>query len=160
MTVRKYRVKSRLSRELLNPKGKMARDVLADAEAAVATLNAACEARIDEIIAEIDQRFGRGAPREQADVEQLYQLSSGIIDISGCILGQGVDRAAFMFCDLADRIGATGVWDWPAVDVFIDSLKLLRHQHGVIPEAKRDEILAGLAAVVGRDRVSPAAEDE
>ena len=40
--------------------------------------------------------------------------------------GSGLDDAARAFCDLADICSEVGRWDWPAVDVHIAALHMLR----------------------------------
>ena len=61
-----------------------------------------------------------------------------------------VGAAAFSFCELLDGFMETGGWNWAAVAVHLNGLKLLRAMGEQLGEAERDQVLDGLRAVVRR----------
>jgi hypothetical protein len=149
--VRTSRVKSRLSSEAFKSGGATVRDAVLHAEAAIELGREACVASIDAILAELETGFGAGAttpaPR---DPKRLYNLASAIIDISLCLRGTGIDKAAYALCDLCDLFGDLAVWDQQCVDIHIQVLKLLRHADTSMSPAQRTWAIAGLVKVTAR----------
>lgn len=133
--------------------GFSAREAIRRSEAAVDTLREPCLASIDAAIGEIDQRFGPAAPeRDQEDFETLYVLSTRIIDSSIVVRNSGLDDAARALCGLADLSGEIGRWDWPAVEVHVDALKMLRVAGEAMTKEQRRAVIDGLVKVT-RKRV-------
>lgn len=145
MTVRKFRPPNRLSRLIKDRGGVLAQDAIAAAEAGVETLRESSMAALDETLAEIEQRFGKGAPaRTEEPFEALYLLASKIIDVSAFVSGTGLDKAGMSLCELADNCAEGGAWRWDAVDVHLNALKLLRAVGGSLPANQRESMLQGL----------------
>jgi hypothetical protein len=148
MTVRKFRPPNRLAKMIKDRGGLLAQDAIAAAEAGVESLREASLAALDEALAEIEARFGKGAAnRESESFEGLYLLASRVIDVSAFVAGTGLDRAAMSLCGLADNCAEAGVWRWDAVDVHLNALKLLRGVGASLPAAQRDSMLQGLYKV-------------
>ncbi|MBO9559075.1 MAG: chemotaxis protein CheE [Caulobacter sp.] len=129
MTVaRKFRAPNRLSLLARAEGGMMAKDALAAADAALEPLRAESLAVLDSALAEIEGRFGRSAAATRGDgaFQDLYALALRIIDVSGFLPGSCVDQAAVSFCALVDTCSEAGAWRWEAIDVHINSLRLLR----------------------------------
>jgi hypothetical protein len=144
--VRKLRVRSRLSRLAFGGEGIRVREALMNAQAAFEAAQAPFLVEVDRYLQEIQDGFGPAAAgREARDLEDLYSLSSRIIDVSHCLPGSGIDKAAWALCALTDALDQRGVKDWPAIDVHIRALSLLRGAGGSLPEEAKASILEGLA---------------
>lgn len=148
MTVRKFRPPNRLANMIKERGGILAKDAIVAAEAGVESLREASLAALDENIAEIERRFGKGVEgREGESFEALYLLSSRIIDVGQFVADVGVDKAAMSLCTLADSLAETGVWRWDAVDVHLNALRLLRTVGNELPAAQREAMVEGLYQV-------------
>ena len=148
MTVRKFRPPNRLANMIKERGGILAKDAIVAAEAGVETLREASLAALDETIAEIDRRFGKGVEgRESESFEGLYLLSSRIIDVGHFVSDVGIDKAAVSLCSLADSLAEAGAWRWDAVDVHLNALRLLRAMGTELAAAEREAMLEGLYQV-------------
>jgi hypothetical protein len=124
--VRKFKIPNRLRAALFTGDGKRIDEAVADAETGLATLVEACLAAVAESIARIEGEFGaQVAGRETHEMVDLYRLSTSIIDACAPIEPKALADAARSLCDLLDHGMEAGRWDWPAVDIHIDALKLL-----------------------------------
>lgn len=148
MTVRKFRPPNRLAAMIKDRGGVLAKDAIAAAEAGVESLREATMTALDEQLAEIERRFGKGAPdRETETFETLYHLASKVIDVSIFVADAGVDKAAMSLCGLADSCAEAKAWRWDAIDVHLNALKLLRAAGAQLPVEQRDAMLQGLYQV-------------
>lgn len=148
MTVRKFRPPNRLANMIKERGGILAKDAIVAAEAGVESLREASLAALDETIAELEHRFGKGVEgRENGSFEALYLLASRIIDVGQYVSDSGVDKAAVSLCTLADSQAEAGVWRWDAVDVHLNALRLLRTVGKDLPGDQRDAMLEGLYQV-------------
>ena len=145
--VRIFRVPNRLREKILKAGGPRALEILAKADKAMQDMRADCLERIDALIGEIIDGYGRERRKGDEDFLELYTLSASIIDISAPVADLEIDRAAFYLCELVDRCGARGQWDWPSVDVHIGALQLLRLDEGNLPASARLQIFVGLKKI-------------
>ena len=146
--VKRFRVQSRLATIAFQGGGLTVNQALKGADEALEPLRPACLAAIDAAIADIDARYGRGAPMRAGEpTEDLYLLSSGVIDVAVFVQDSGLVGAAQSLCGLVDLSRELGVWSWDAVDVHIEALKLLRLAGTAMSDAQRSSILDGLAKV-------------
>ncbi len=129
------------------------REALKRADVAIEAIKIPCLADIDATLAVITARFSSTAPdRASEPLEDLYGLAMRIIDVSICLEGSGIDHAARALCDLVDLSDILGVCDWEAIDLHINTIKLLR-THGLsMTDVERGKLLLGLAKVT-RKRV-------
>ncbi len=124
--VRKFKIPNRLRAALFTGEGKRIDEAVADAEIGLASLAEACLAAVAESISRIEGEFGaQVAGREKREMMDLYRLSTSIIDACAPIEPKALADAARSLCDVLDYAMDAGRWDWPAVDVHIDALKLL-----------------------------------
>jgi len=124
--VRKFKIPNRLRAALFSGGGKRIDEAVADADAGMATLVEACLAAVADCIARIESGFGsQVAGRETHDMGELYRLSAAIIDACAPIEPKALADAARSLCDILDYAMEAGRWDWPAVDIHIDALRLL-----------------------------------
>lgn len=124
--VRKFKIPNRLRAALFNGGGKRIDEAVADADAGLATLVEACLAAVADCIARIGGGYGsQVAGRETHDMGELYRLSAAIIDACAPIEPKALADAARSLCDVLDYAMEAGRWDWPAVDIHIDALRLL-----------------------------------
>ena len=151
--VRKFRIKSRLATLAFQPGGVSANQALKQAEGALDTLRGPALAALDASIAEIEARYGEhAANRADEPFEDLYRLSSSIIDMALFLPGSNLDDAARCFCGLIDLSHELDIRAWDAIDVHIEALKLLRTAGAAMSGPQRQSILDGLAKVT-RKRV-------
>ncbi|HWA61370.1 MAG TPA: chemotaxis protein CheE [Caulobacteraceae bacterium] len=156
--VKMMRAPNRLAQIMAMPGGFSAREAVRRSEAAVETMRAPCLETIDAVLAEIEARYGPSAPdRDGADFEDLYVLCTRIIDASIAVRGTGLDDAARAFCDLVDLSSVIGRWDWPAVEVHIEALRLLRRSGEGMEKAQRQAVIGGLIKVTRKRVGDPAA---
>uniref|UniRef100_B0T4C4 CheE protein n=1 Tax=Caulobacter sp. (strain K31) TaxID=366602 RepID=B0T4C4_CAUSK len=148
--VRKFRAPNRLSMLVRASGGRMAKDVLAAADAALEPLRAESLGVLDAALVEIETRFGRSAAatRGAGTFQELYTLALRIIDVSGFLPGSCVDQAAISFCALVDNCAEAGAWRWDAIDVHINALRLLRG-NDLSPDQRR-AVIDGLNKVSQR----------
>ncbi len=148
--VRKFRAPNRLSMLIKASGGKLAKDALTAADAALEPLRAPSLAVLDAALDEIEGRFGRpaSAARGAEPYQDLYALALRIIDVSGFLPGSSVDQAAISLCALTDNCAEADAWRWDAVDVHINALRLLR-AGGLTPDQRR-AVIEGLNKVSQR----------
>ena len=146
--VRKFRVKTKLATEALKGGGITASEALKRADEGLEPLREPCLVTVDRCLAEIDARFGaKASDRGKQEFEDLYTLSSQIIDSSLGLPNSGIEHAARALCDLADLSLEKGIRDWQAVDVHIETLKLLRFRGQAFSQEQRQAVLDGLKKV-------------
>jgi hypothetical protein len=146
--VKVHKVKSRLSGLAFRPGGINIADALKRADSAIEELRPPCLEDLDAALANLDRRFGRAAgERADDDYKAVYLYASRIIDSSLGLPGSGIELAARALCEFVDIADERGIRDWDAVDVHIDTLKLLRAAGVAMSKAQRDSVLDGLAKV-------------
>jgi hypothetical protein len=156
--VKMVRPPNRLAALMAMSGGVSAREAIRRSEAAVETLREPGMAAIDGALAEIEARFGPAAAgREAESFEDLYGLCTKIIDSSIFVRGTGLDDGVRVFCDLIDLSSEIGRWDWPAVDVHIGALRMLRTAGAGMDKAQRDAVIGGLIRVTRKRVGDPAA---
>ncbi|MDR3511494.1 MAG: chemotaxis protein CheE [Caulobacteraceae bacterium] len=150
---RKFKVETRLSTHAFRPGGMTVADALRRADAALETMRGPCLETIDSAIAEIERRYGAGAAgRADEPFGDLYTLSSRIIDASIFFTGADLDKAARALCQLTALCEAQRAWDWVAIDLHLDALRMLRTVGQAIGERERLDVIKGLNQVT-RKRV-------
>lgn len=149
--VKRIRVKNRLAAVVRTPGGKTVAEAVAGAEAQLDSIKGECVAAVDAILASMAEVSAglKSAPNPEG-VSDLYDLSNEMIGIAGIAGHPSVGDAAFSFCELLDGFMETGGWNWPAVAVHLNGLKLLRAMGDQLGEAERDQVLDGLRKVVRR----------
>lgn len=144
---------TRLSKEGFKAGGISVDDALKRADASLESMRGPCEAAIDDALAQIDSRFGAAvAGRESARFDDLHRLAANIIDASIFARESGVDKAARALCELVGLCRARDAWDWVAVDLHINALRVLRAAGPNLGQAERQAMVEGLKQVT-RKRV-------
>jgi hypothetical protein len=151
--VRKFKVKSRLATLAFQSGGISANQALKQADAGLESLRGPGLAAIDAAIAEIGARYGPAAANRASEpLEDLYRLSCNVIDMAMFVPGSGLEDAARSFCSLVDLSNELDIPAWDAIDVHIETLRLLRTAGAAMSGPQRQSILAGLIQVT-RKRV-------
>ena len=144
-SARIFTVKSRLARLAFEPGGVTVDEALRRADASVQSLRESSVAIADATVAEIEARFGAVATdRAQAAFGDLYRLAGRIVDASALATGRDLDKAGQALCRLVRRCEARNAWDWVAVDLHIETLKLLHSTGAAMGEANRARLLDAL----------------
>lgn len=141
--------KSRLAKIMRQPGGTTVRGALRDAKLNLENIRLECVIEIDAKLGVIQRKFGRAEQRPtDADLDELYRLSNDIVGMAGVFEMNELGEAAFSLCELIDRLKAPDQWDWPAVEVHLSSLRLLRHASPGSPE--NQAMLKGLRKLTAR----------
>ena len=149
--VKRIRVKNRLAAVIRTPGGKTVAEAVAGAEAKLDAIKGDCLDAVDGLLASMSEAATAMKTAATPDgVEALYDLSNEIIGIAAIAGLSAVGDAAFSFCELLDHFMETGGWNWPAVAVHLNGLKLLRAMGATIGDSERDQVLDGLRAVTRR----------
>ena len=148
---RRIRVPNRLATAVRTPGGKTVAEAVAGAEANLAAIRGDCIAAVDAILAAMTELSPvlKAAPGPEP-LARLYALADEMIGIAPLADLPAVGAAAFSACELVDAFTETGSWNWDAVAVHLNGLKLLRAMGDDIDEAAREQVLEGLRAVVRR----------
>jgi hypothetical protein len=151
--VKKTKVETHLSRVAFTPGGMTVADALKRVDASLETMRAPCDATIDESLTRIEIGYGAGAAgRETKSFDELYRLAAKIVDASIFASETDVDKAARALCQLTDLCRAQNAWDWVAVDLHIDTLRMLRTFGAALGAEERAAVIEGLKQVT-RKRV-------
>jgi hypothetical protein len=155
-----FHVQTRLASLAFTAGGISIADALGRADKGLAGMGEASLLAMDAALLEMETRFGPAAAgRETAPTDDLYGIVCCVIDMSGALRHSGLDQAAKAFCDLIDLSAQHSVWDWPAVDLHMAALRMLRAGGEAMTPRQRAVLLDGLLQVA-RKRVGepPAAE--
>lgn len=84
-----------------------------------------------------------------AALEELYRLANCVVGLAGASGLPALGRVCYSLCELVDRLQGARTWNWPAVRVHMDSLRLLR-PGAEGSEAEQEAVVAALRRVVAR----------
>lgn len=143
-TVRKFRVKTRLSSMIKEPGGIHISEALKRGEEVIASQTEVCLDQIDVCIARIEALFGD----PNHDPEEMYRLSTDIVTLCAVLPDPALSEVARSLCELIDQASETGRRKPQAVQVHIASMKLL-HRTGLDSSASQ-EILQSLNKMVAK----------
>jgi hypothetical protein len=141
---------NRLGKAIALPGGKRLGDAVADANTNLLTIKEPCLEALDALLARIRDLAAAPAP-DAAALEEIYDRSNEALGLAG-LFGLGdLSKAAYSLCELIDSRPAGQGVGREALEVHIDSLRLLRFGDA-IPQAERDNMISGLAAVVAHGK--------
>ena len=141
--------KNRLAKVMRLPGGTTVRSALKDVKRNLEMIRRDCIAEIDIKLGLIQQACAQGEERpSDADLDQLYRMSNDIVGMAGLFDMVELGEAAYSLCELVDRLKASDQWDWPAVEVHLSGLRLLRRAKPGAPE--NQHVLAGLRKLTAR----------
>jgi len=143
--------KNYLAKSMRQPGGTTVRGALKDAKQNLDMIRAECIAEIDAKLGAINEQFGHAHEKPDDDaLDEFYRLSNGIVGIAGTFEMTELGDAAFSLCELIDRLKPAEQWDWPAVEIHLSGLRLLRRATPGAPE--NQAMLTGLRALAMRAR--------
>ena len=153
--VRTFNPERGLKARISLPGGKTLAAAVADAEAEIEAHRPDVIRDVDQRIAELERIAGVSGGPAVDEAERIYGEASAIVDSAGLFDLEDVGQAAYSLCELVDRLGHARVWDGPAVQVHVGSIRLLR---GLPADAAREraQLLAGLNAVTAKYAVEAA----
>jgi len=141
--------KSRLSKVMRQPGGTTVVGALKDAKRNLDMIRRECVVEIDAKLNLIQQKFGQAEQKpDDADLDEFYRLSNDIVGMAGVFEMNELGEAAFSLCELIDRLKTPDQWDWPAVEVHLSGLRLLRRTTPGSPE--NQDVLTGLRKLTAR----------
>jgi len=147
--VRTFRPENKLSGILQNG-GMLVTEALSNGAKAMKELRKPALKTIDRLLEAMNKDYGRKARKGDEDFQRLYEMSARIIDVCGPVADLQIHKAAFSLCELVDRCAGQGAWDWPSVDVHLNTLLLLRQAGPELKLPERKVILEGLDRLIGR----------
>jgi hypothetical protein len=150
MTVITRRPENRLAKVIWVPGGKTIAQALDDAHDQLEEVRQESLGLLRSKLEEM-QAVGRKSatqPDSQA-IENLYNLSSEVLDIAGLFGLPELGHAAFSLCELLDRLKSKKTWNWPAVQVHLHGLLILADPDKTPPEG-RESVVEGLRQVCQR----------
>jgi hypothetical protein len=144
-----FQIDNRLAAVMKRPGGKPMAELLRVAERRVAAIREECLASMGRQIERMRECAAAGqAGREPHALDDLYAAANEIFAIAAAFDLKYVGEAAYEFCDLADHFRESGETAWPAIEVYVDGLKLLYAGPG--DPLAATSILVGLRMVRAR----------
>lgn len=152
--VKKFWPTNRLKQLVAAPGGLCASEAMARAEERLEAISGACLAGIDAKIEEISALSSTrgGGSDATRSLDRIYQLSNEIFAEGGAFGRAALSTAAHSLCDLTGpgHTGDAGVWE--AVDVHVQSMRVLRRSDVETSDQMCRAVLDGLIAVSKRSR--------
>lgn len=142
---RTIKVRTALSRQLSRPGGRSLVEAEQLADAALQTHRADAFAELARLVSDLEAVC---ATRTESDRARVYALAATLVDLAGFFDTGPFYDAAYSLCDLTDRIRSRGLWSWDAVQVHVQTLRLLLLAGLGNPGAGSATLLAGLRRVV------------
>lgn len=139
---RKFQAETRLASIISEPGGMLLSDALRRGESVIANLSEACIDEIDVCIQKVEEIFAD----PNGDLEEIYRLATDIVTLCAVLPDQALAEVARSLCKLIDLSTETGRRHPDAVQVHIESMKLLRRSE--LDPASQQEIPANLNRMV------------
>ena len=140
---------SRLSKIIRQPGGTTVQGALKDAKRNLEKIRLECILEIDFKLDVMQQKFGQARQKpNETDLDELYRLSNDIVGMAGVFEMTELGEAAFSLCELIDRLKAPDQWDWPAVELHLSGMRVLRYSKPGQPE--NQAVLDGLRKLTAR----------
>ena len=146
---RVFHRENRLRQLVETPGGKRIPDAARDAALAIEAVAADSAAAIDEALAALTRAVAE-APSDPAAQKAVYAQASVIAGLGATCGLDGLGKAAFSLCELADRQMLRSEWSCEAVRVHLDAMLLLRRPDMARSEVARASVLPGLAKVLAK----------
>jgi len=145
------KIQTPLARKMAVLGGRTVAEALAQAERGVESHRAAGMSTLTATLVRLEQATTARAPGAESTI---YPLASELLDMAGFFDTGPLYKAAFSLCDIADKMHANDVWDWPSIDVHVRAMRL------ILTEDCKDSttaktVLQGLAAVAQRFARAP-----
>ena len=142
-------VKLRLTRLIRAPGGLTVENALKDARMNLEAMREECVDDIDAKLALIHEKYDHAELRPTPEAfDDFYRMSNDIVATAG-LFGMGeLGEAAFSLCEIIDRLKTLEQWDWPAVELHLSALRVLRHAKSGDPANAK--MLAGLRKLTAR----------
>lgn len=121
-----FKVKNRLADAIRRPGGRTLAELVQGADRRVAAIREDCLKSLSGQIERMRDRAKAG--RDGLDpraLDDLYAAANEVYAIAAVFELKHVSEAAYEFCDLADHFRESGEPIWPAIDVYVDGLRLL-----------------------------------
>lgn len=115
------KVKYRLAEQLQRPGGMTVQ--LATERAARELKAAEGDARAD--LHKVVTRLEVMCQMRKATLDEVYDVSSSVIDVAGLFDDKPLCEAAYSLCELCDRLRTQGREDWGSIVVHVDALRMI-----------------------------------
>lgn len=140
------KIRSSLSQKMAVPGGRTVQDALDLAEKGLEGHREAGLVTMGRLLVWLEAAMVAQATDSAGDV---YPVAAELLDLAGFFETGPFYQATFSLCDIADRMQATGRWDWPSVAVHVGALRLIMAD-GCRDSENSRTILKGLEAVAHR----------
>ena len=143
--VRFVKPQYKLSQQIDEPGGRTVALAVQAAEEGVGTLKNAAVGAVDSQLSEVDEAFA-AVPEtfDPAAMGKLYDRVNGLIGICSTADLKDMDKAAYILCDLLDRMMAARRMERVPIAVHVQALHILRKPPAAL---QVKEMLQGLARV-------------
>jgi hypothetical protein len=143
---RTFKYRTNLARKMSAPGGRSIADAVARADAGLEQHRTAAMAALVDCVAALEASCEAQSPGSERGV---YDRAAALLDMAGFFDTGPLYRAAFSLCELADRLIATGAWNWPSIAVHVRALRLI-----LADDCRETEqavlILEGLSTILRR----------
>lgn len=147
---------NRLAKAIAVSGGKRVGDAIADANANLLTIQEPCLEALDVILGRIRELAAAPVP-DPAALEEIYLRANEAVGLAGLFGLPDLGKAAYSLCELIDSRPAGQGVGRQALDVHVESLRILRLGDAV-PAVERENMVAGLIAVVDHAKRAGRAE--
>lgn len=152
--VKKFWPSNRLKKLVGAPGGVSAADAIARAEQRLEVISESCLAGIDAKIEELSVlSSSRGASGQSSlIIDRIYQISNEIFAEGGVFGRVALSTAAHSLCDLTGPGNASDATVWDAIDVHVQSMRVLRRSDVETSDQMCRAVLDGLRTVAKRSQ--------
>lgn len=145
---RTLKIKTSLARQMAQPGGRTLADVERRANERLERHRDDVMTTVAGTITELERVVAAAAPGSEP---QIYRLASSLLDTAGFFDTGPLYEAGYSLCDVADRMQTGGAWNWPAVAVHVQAMRLILTS-GCQADATSAALLAGLRSVAAKAR--------
>ena len=145
---RTLKIKTTLARQMAQPGGRTIADVERRANERLERHRDDVMTTIAGTITELELVVAAAAPDSEP---QVYRLASSLLDTAGFFDTGPLYDAGYSLCDVADRMQASGAWNWPTVAVHVQAMRLIL-TGGCKADATTEALLLGLRSVAAKAR--------
>jgi hypothetical protein len=125
-TARVFKVENRLAKLVGEPGGRTLIEALRSAEARVETVRERCLDSLGPKIERLQALARSGREGRETDAAGVDTIANEIFALAGLFGQTMLAQAALSLCELLANGPDEGPFNWPAVDVHVDAIRLLR----------------------------------
>ncbi len=141
---RTFKIQTPLARQLARPGGRSIAEAQRRAQEGLDLHRESTMADVGGLIDELETLCASKPPESEA---RVYERAASLIDLAGFFDTGPLYDAGYSLCELSDRMRGAGVWNWSAVQVHVQALRLI-HAGGCKADGEARVLLQGLQSVL------------